>query len=115
MTASTTGTYNYVIEGNQVTIYRATKLTGTSNATTMTMTGLPAAIQPTIASQVQCGPLWDLGGDNSAGVAAFAAASGTITFTLQKVSATYVRTNQAFQNTLEKGTSAAFAVTYSLG
>ena len=115
MSAATTGTYNYRIEGNQVTIYRATKLTGTSTASTMTMTGLPAAIQPAIASEIQCGPFWDLGGGNSAGVAKFAAASGTITFELQKVSATYVRTNQAFQNTLEKGTGAAFAVTYSLG
>jgi hypothetical protein len=45
-TASITGTARWVKNGKAITLFIPT-LTGTSNATTMTLTGLPASIQPT--------------------------------------------------------------------
>ena len=46
MTASTTGTVDYTIIGDIVTLSIASNITGTSNATTMTMTGMPADLWP---------------------------------------------------------------------
>ena len=48
MTATITGTAAYSITNNVVTLF-IPPLTGTSNTTSMTATGLPAAIQPTTA------------------------------------------------------------------
>ena len=45
-TTSVTGTARYVLLGTIVVLF-IPQLTGTSNATTMTLTGLPTAIQPT--------------------------------------------------------------------
>ena len=45
-TATVTGTVDYTIIGDVVTLSVATDITGTSNATTMTMTGLPADLYP---------------------------------------------------------------------
>jgi hypothetical protein len=45
-TTSVTGTARWVKNGKAITLFIPT-LTGTSNATTMTLTGLPASIQPT--------------------------------------------------------------------
>jgi len=46
MTTSPTGTFTYTKVGNQVTI-NFPRITGTSNATTFTVTGMPAALFPT--------------------------------------------------------------------
>ena len=48
-TTSVTGTARYVLLGTIVILF-IPSLTGTSNATTLTLTGLPAAIQPTQTS-----------------------------------------------------------------
>lgn len=52
MTATITGTINYKILANQVTLYSTANVTGTSNTTAMTMTGLPAVVAPTNNSNV---------------------------------------------------------------
>lgn len=45
-TATVTGTVDYSIVGDIVTLSVATDITGTSNATTMTLTGMPADLYP---------------------------------------------------------------------
>ena len=114
MSASTTGTYNYRIEGNQVTIYRGTALTGTSTATTFTMTGLPAAIQPQFDQQRFCGLITNAT-VQSLGLAKFVGGSGTLTFSMFDASTTTLTEQAVFANTGTKGTSQDWSVTYSLG
>lgn len=55
MTASTTGTINYVKTGRVITLYTTANILGTSNAATMTLTGLPAAAAP-ITSPLSISP-----------------------------------------------------------
>lgn len=52
-TVNPTGTARWVRLGNQITLFVPT-LSGTSNATTFTVTGLPVALQPTQTSFVVC-------------------------------------------------------------
>ena len=54
MTTSPTGTLNYTIDGNKVTAYLPV-ISGTSNATTFTLTGLPAEITPASNKDFICG------------------------------------------------------------
>jgi len=46
MSGATTGTVQFTKASDQVTLSITAAIQGTSNATTMTMTGLPAAVQP---------------------------------------------------------------------
>jgi hypothetical protein len=53
MSATTTGTVNYrIINKNTVQVWVASGITGTSNANTMTGTGVPSAIQPTTGKYI---------------------------------------------------------------
>jgi hypothetical protein len=76
-TTSPTATFNYtIINGSIATVSCATTLLATSNATTCTITGLPAVLQPT--RQQACGAQVE---DNTllvSGFVVFLAASGTI-------------------------------------
>lgn len=78
MTTTTTGTMNYRIQGNMVTIWADSSILGTSNATTMTMTGVPAAIQP--ATTRYANPSVRDNGTFAIGQATMTASSGTWTF-----------------------------------
>lgn len=79
MTAGTTGTVNYVANGRTVTLSVASAgISGTSNATTMTGTGLPAALFPVTDQTVPFNVLDNGAGALGSGV--IAAATGTITF-----------------------------------
>lgn len=49
MGGATTGTVYYTTNGNVVHLYVTGNITGTSNATSMTLTGLPSNVQPTQA------------------------------------------------------------------
>lgn len=76
-----TGTVNWTQVGSLVTLVFTTANTGTSNATSFTMTGLPTALQPTRAQQISMP--FDMCEDNTAVAACLAtmtASSGTITF-----------------------------------
>lgn len=75
-----TGTINYSIgqDGKTVFVWAASAITGTSNATTMTGTGIPSAIQP-VTAKYQPIRLSDNGG-GTGGSVQIAAASGTWTF-----------------------------------
>lgn len=50
MSGATSGTVNYQRVGNLVHMWAAAAITGTSNATTFTMTGVPAIIRPSSAN-----------------------------------------------------------------
>jgi len=67
MSAATTGTVEYRRTGSKVTLFVTADISGTSNATAMTLTGLPAACQPTSAQSGFCTATYDNGtGPNAA-------------------------------------------------
>lgn len=84
MAGATTGTVSYRVfanaagTGKQVTLYTAASITGTSNTTALTGTGLPAAVTPSVNRQSQI----IVAIDNDLAVQAMAAigTNGTITF-----------------------------------
>ena len=85
MSSATTGTVSYKIfansagTGKSCVVYIAANITGTSNTTAMTMTGLPAAIRPTTAVFVPC-LVFDNGATQPDGCADISASGSTITF-----------------------------------
>lgn len=106
MTGSVTGTCRWNRVGDCVYLFLPI-MTGTSNTTAMTMTGLPAAIQP---ARTQMFPVGDLE-NNTILTGTFAgqvaAASGTLTF--------YINGNAAgFTASGTKGIAAAQVVTWTL-
>lgn len=110
MTAGTTGTVEYRLVGKQVTLFITANITGTSNTTAMTMTGLPAIVQPTNAKVARCFNITDTG-NIACGQASVAA--GTITFLLDAVSGTYILT-KTFTAAGFKGLTAGWMIVYSL-
>lgn len=80
MTATITGTVNWIRTGNIVTMYCTADITGTSNTTGMTMTGVPAVIQPVNTASSLCGPMENGSTTNVIGNATVTA--GTVTFGL---------------------------------
>jgi hypothetical protein len=114
-TTSPTATFNYSRVGNVVTIDCSAGLTATSNTTACTITGLPAAIQPTRSQAIVITNI----SDNSVGglLGYFnVAASGTITLALSATSGT--RMQAAPGNFTAAGTkgigSGLMAVSYNL-
>jgi hypothetical protein len=87
-TAGTTGlsaatiAAKYTINGNAVTLFLAKPSTIVSNATTFTITGLPAAIQPTTAKYAACNPAALNASSFGAGFLAALVSGSTITLTL---------------------------------
>jgi hypothetical protein len=109
--AGPTGTVTWVQSGNMVTLLFPAGMTGTSNATTMTMTGLTPALEP-IHTQQALLFLEDSGGTASVCMAQLTAGSGTITFF--KGSAINSFSATGFTATGTKGVATAVAITYSL-
>lgn len=114
MSAATTGTVTYRITANSAgtgklcTLYVASAITGTSNTTALTMTGLPAAVSPSGAVRVPCELT-----DNTTGfviaLAIIAASGTTITFAVdQPFSAT------GFTSSGTKELPAGWNITYPL-
>lgn len=110
MTAGTTATLTYTIDGNSVTLFLG-GVTGTSNATSMTMTGLPAVLQPASLTQVSAIPVVD-NNLTVAGLALITAGSGTITF-YRDILATGAFSATGFTNINSKGMGSA-VITYLL-
>lgn len=76
-TVNPTGTASYIIVGQSATVF-IPDLSGTSNATTFTLTGIPAAIQPaTIVTAFGGIGVTDNGANGSIGYIQVNAASGT--------------------------------------
>jgi hypothetical protein len=117
MTSSTTGTVTWVKVGDIVTLTVGTGFSGTSNATTMTMTGLPSAVQPGIGSgsrKVMCGALLD-GAVAMVGSASLSASSGTITFGRATISGSDVLDGVGnFTASGTKGLNSGWTITYEL-
>jgi len=111
---SITGTVNYVITGNMATLYATANIQATSGAVTMTMTGLPSAVQPASTTNVPCAHIVD----NSLTCLGTASISGgTITFGLVLVSGTRTTTNNqnGFTASGTKGIAAQWSITYPIG
>jgi hypothetical protein len=106
-----TGTIQYrVTTSCTVTLWTTAAITGTSNAATMTMTGLPYNLQPAssmVAAQLLPGIVQD-NGANAAGCVSIPAASGTLTFSNSGACA------GAMTATAAKGLPAGWEVTYTL-
>jgi hypothetical protein len=111
--ANPTGTVTYRIFANSAgtgrlcTLYVSSAITAASNATSLTMTGLPSAVQPTVAVYVPC-----LCYDTSTNViasASIAASGSTITFGM---GASFSATG--FTGSGTKGLQAGWQITYAL-
>ncbi len=111
MTGSVTGTIDYTISGGVCTLYSVGNITGTSNTTAMTMTGVPAICRPTVQVNTLCSDLVD----NSISVIGSAGIGigGSVVFSPFAVSGTKVVPG-AFVNSGSKGISAGWSVTYPL-
>jgi hypothetical protein len=101
-TTAPTATFNYEIAGNTATIYCSAGLTGTSNATTCTITGMPSLLNP-VNGQLATLQLED----NTAAFIGLASPSGGV-ITLQKLA------NASFTGSGTKGWFPASTITYSL-
>jgi hypothetical protein len=111
MTAATTGTINYVISNGICTLYAVSNILGTSNTTSMTMTGLPTACQPANGTFVVVGP-FESNSSPILGAASTAGSHGsTITF-YEMNGNTYSATGFAAAN--GKGLLAGWSMTYPI-
>jgi hypothetical protein len=106
-TTAPTATFYWCRAGDIITISLGSNLTATSNAVTLTVTGLPAALQP--ARQQQCAAtVFDNGSPVPAWVQVLAG-SGTITFLTFSTS-----NGNGWTNSGTKGPYASFSITYKL-
>ena len=108
MTSGTTGTVNWTRSGNIVALYIANSITGTSNSTSMSMTGIPTALQSLNAQTAAC-LVEDNGIVNSAAIASIAA--GTLSFL--KLSGT-AYSSTAFTASGTKGITAQWGIVYAI-
>jgi hypothetical protein len=115
MSATTSATFNYYRTGTLGVLRTTSALTGTSNSTSMTLTGFPNVVQPVVGCTVLCGRLCDNGNNNLLGEASFS--GGTLTFGISKSNAV-ANFNQTsttgFTNSGTKGLSAGWYVIYPL-
>lgn len=110
-TANPTGTVNYQRLGKIVMLWVTADITATSNAATMTMTGLPAIIQPASIVSGYSGNATD--GGIALNALGATITTGTITFgRLQASGSSIVQGN--FTNTGTKGLNAGWALSYPL-
>jgi hypothetical protein len=110
-TTSPTATFLYRKVNNIVTLWTDSNLTGTSNTTAMTLTGVPAAIRPTTSKIVPCSTLQD----NSIAVegVAVVGTGGAIQLQVCGVSGAKVIPD-LFTNSGTKGISVGWCITYPL-
>jgi hypothetical protein len=117
MSAGGTGTFNYEIIGKRCTITCLSSVTGTSNATVMVLSGIPAACLPATGTpEVYC-TLTNNGNSSVMGHAQFN--SGIIQFSLVQTSSGTNPVNLAISATAftasgNKGVSNGFSFTYVL-
>ncbi len=110
MTATTTGQIDAIVNGSTVWLTRSAgiaALTGTSNATSMTLTGIPAALQPKFTTLAVCHGLINNGSSALGGLASISS-SGVITFSLAD------NPPAAFTNSGTKGLAAGWTISYPL-
>lgn len=115
MTTTVTGTINYRKVNNIITLWIESSLGGTSNSTGMTMTGLPAAIQPSVGKEICCPNLED--NSNFALMGQALIVTSTITFLIAKTNliANYIQASASgFTNSGGKGLFGGWSITYPL-
>lgn len=108
MTTTVTGTINYRVVAGICTLYVTANRTGTSNANTFTVTGLPDVVLPLNTSfyNAMCGLLRDNGAD-IVGAATIVASTSTMTL--------YAGANASgFSGAGQKGLPAGWTVSYPL-
>lgn len=115
---SPSGTVNYIRMGNFVCLYITADIKGTntSNATAMTMTGLPAALQPTNPQAPFCANLLDNNNPSGPATGRVTISGGTLTFDRCTASGALVVTpasNWTAGNST-KGILAGWSITYSI-
>jgi hypothetical protein len=110
-TANPTGTVNYQRIGKIVHLWITTAITATSNTGNMTMTGLPAIIQPASVTNFAMTQGANDQGTDSGTIGTVNA--GTITFNLAQTAAGIVF-GGGWHNTGTKGLNAGWATTYAL-
>lgn len=106
MTATTTGAVRYAVNGKTVTLEAAAAVTGTSNAATMTLSGLPAALTPANNVYVPAAALTD----NGALVSGIAQVRTDNTIVFGNGITNY--SANAFTTSGTKGLGAGFSLTY---
>lgn len=115
MTVATTGTFFYAISGDQITIYTGSVITGTSNSTAMSLTGLPALIVPVNTKEVPCSLLVDNAVTNLGG-SVLVQNTGICIINLARTDLTAGRVNLStlnFTNVGTKGVTAAWSISFS--
>lgn len=112
MTASVTGTCSWTRNGNQV-ILTIPAMTGTSNSTSMTMTGIPAAINPALAKEIPIAGLEDNTVASLSG-SVIVTAANQLNFQLGVVSGTKVQNgNTSFTAAGTKGISQQISLSFN--
>jgi len=113
MASATTGTVHYRISGELAFLWIQSNITGTSNSTALTMTGLPAALQPAATRAGRpCGRIVDNG---STFVGGASVTNDTITFSLLRSSGSnYVLSTSVFTNSGTKGLEEGWGISYSI-
>lgn len=114
MASATTGTVNYVVSGNIAIIYVVSAITGTSDSTSMTMTGIPAQLQPINQTTWSLGQITD-NGNSLTGAGSIS--GGTLTIGVDITNGVTNRVQLAptgFTSSGTKGLPAGFAMAYPL-
>jgi hypothetical protein len=112
--ANPSGTCNWSKTGNRVTIYSAASINGTSNATTMTMTGLPAALAPVNAQEAVIEGCRDNGVVDLICSGNLGAAATTITLGRVTVSGSNLVAFSSWTGSGSKGIEAGWSFSYVL-
>lgn len=115
-TANPTGTVNYQRVGKLVHLWITGAITATSNASTMTMTGLPAIIQPASSNTAPCGEMRsDAGTGGGAVVGTASVNGGTITFNKGLTSGSaLIASSGSWDSSGTKGLNAGWSLTYTI-
>lgn len=116
VSGTVTGTISYRIVNNLVTLFMGADLTGTSNSTSMTITGAPVAVRPSFARAV---PVTDVTDNTNTLCAARAVVQtdGVIAFYIARTDTTanFVRySSTGFTNSGTKGMTVGSTITYPL-
>lgn len=113
MTAGTTGTVAYRKNGSRVSLFISANILGTSNTTAMTMTGLPADVQPTFTQEVLCTSISDNTVSNQN--CRCSISGGTIAFALMTASGAVITSSTTgFTAAGQKGLFSSWSITYDI-
>lgn len=105
-----TGTINYNICGGIATLWSASAISGTSNATSLALTGLPAAVQSSVGGLIACS-VTDNGNGGIPALASVSAGANTINISILSAGA---YSASGFTASGTKGLPAGWLIRYPL-